>query len=184
MKPPTHRLALLLAFALVFALSGCQKEAEPSSPSPAPEPESSSQAAPVQDESPPEEESPPETPELPTAVHMEQWALSFAGGYLVWEADITDPEELALMAELFSVKELPTQPKSPIPDGGTTVKFTFRYNDRTEDYHCNPLYATPRPVESEDWIPLVFDGVEYRYPKETALELLEFMESKNISITG
>ena len=173
----------LAAVALAVMLAACSTPATEGTPPPA---ESVSPSEPTSSEvqsapEPPPEESESSAPEeavtLPDSVYFSQ--KTGAGG-VVWELEITDPEELEFLAELLSTEGLtPCDPvENPWPEGGSPPLCQIHYGDLTVD--CG---GYPQAVYSRDGKILLRVGEErYQYPQETGEKLIAFLEGKKVTI--
>ena len=111
------------------------------------------------------------------SAHLEQRETT---GLLYWELDITDTEELKLLADLLNVDDLSPLKKgqSKWAEGGVAIVFEMSYADVTIEGACNPQTIQ----QSENRSTLRMGEVYYAYPVETGNTLLKFLKDKNITV--
>lgn len=151
-------LSLLLAVFLCLSVSACGTGGQPSGPEIGPSSESVSPASvpsePSSAESvsaaPDSSQSSEPQPQRsgPSSIILSQGLPS---GYQLWELNVEDEEEIALVESLLSAQNLTpsNEEEANWPDGGSSIDFVIHYEDRTVEGACNPQLITSADGESE-----------------------------------
>lgn len=179
-----------LVMALLVSLAGCgastpaadDADSVPPSSSEAPSQETTPDGPESEPLSPePEEETPREKA---VSIYLHQDELTFNGPAPVWELNIEDEEELALVESLLSVEGLApsSEEDATFPDGGTGIDFEIHYEDRTLEGWCNPKYIDAPYNQERDAVTYYSEEVFYDYPRERCEQLLAFLEGKGIEV--
>lgn len=147
-------------------------------------PENSSQPTEPEPEGPETDEDIPEAAKLlPSSISLSQMEPS---GYLLWELLVEDEEELALVESLLSTEELVPFDKGEgmWPDGGSSIGFEICYEDAVITGACDPQYNGGILDKGYTRMRIHESGIFYRYPREIGDQLLEFLESKGITVSN
>lgn len=185
-------IVLGLVMALLVSLAGCAASTPSTgdtSSIPLDQPTSSSEgpseeSVPEYSESDPQSSEPEveTSKEKPTSIFLYQERPGYKG--FLWELRIEDEEELALVEELLSTQLLSpsSEEYASWPDGGNSILFEIYYENRTVTGACNPQHNGGIFDRGYTSIKTDEDGIFYDYPREVGDQLLEFLESKGITV--